>query len=265
MDEEYCRKYGPYALVTGASSGIGWAFAEELARRGLRLVLSARRVDRLEALAGDLEARFGTQSVICQADLAEPAAPGEILAATAGLDVGLVVSNAGFNMKGPHEAKSASSLAKLLTVNCHAPTQLAHGFIPRLKERGKGGIIFTSSVEGLLGVPYSAAYSSSKALLVALGEALWGELAGSGVDVLTLCPGATESESMRRRPLSGQDMQTLQAADEVAIRALDNIAHGPTYIPSEKYKAHFDELRAQPRQRVLLAMAGQLREVRPGN
>lgn len=160
------QRYGPVALVTGASSGIGWAFAEELAQRGFDLVLTARRRERLEELAEKLRAAHGVSAHVVQADLSDPAATAALTEATLEHDVGLLVSNAGFNIKGAFETKEASAMAKMLTVNCHAPMQLAHGFIPRLKARGRGGIIFTASVEGLIGCPYSTAYSASKALVV---------------------------------------------------------------------------------------------------
>jgi short-subunit dehydrogenase len=259
-DDEYRQRYGPVALVTGASAGIGRAFAEELARRGFDLVLTARRVERLDELAARMADAHGVRSRVIGADLSEPAAPASILRETGDLDVGLVVSNAGFNMKGGYETKSASSLAKLLMLNCHAPMQLAHGFIPRLEARGRGGMIFTSSVEGFIGTPYSTAYSASKALVNALSEGLWGELRGRGIDVLGLCPGATESEAMTERGLGGDTMQNLQSAREVARLALDNIAEGPTFVPNEQYKAMYDELLAQPRRGALVAMAESIKQ-----
>ncbi len=256
---EYRDRYGPVALVTGASAGIGWAFAEELARRGFDLILTARRVERLEELAARLAEAHGVKSTVVGADLSDPAAPERIIEGAAGSDVGLLVSNAGFNMKGAFETKSASSLTKLLMVNCHAPMQLARGFIPRLKARGKGGIIFTSSVEGFMGNPYSTAYSASKALVNALAEGLLGELHDSGIDVLSLCPGATESEATRLRPFGGEPMQNLQPAEDVARLGLDNVANGPAYIPREDYRASFEVLLAKPRRHALLEMAENMR------
>jgi short-subunit dehydrogenase len=258
-DKDYRERYGPIAVVTGASSGIGWAFAEELAERGFDLVLSARRTDRLEQLAERLESAHGTRSQIVRLDLAEPAAVPSLLQATAGRDVGLVVSNAGFNIRGAFETTDAEEMTAMLTVNCHAPMQLAHGFIPRLKARGKGGMIFTSSVEGLIGCPYSTAYSSSKALVVSLGEGLWGELLGSGIDVLTLCPGATESEATARYAEKYAAVPNLQPARDVARLALDNIANGPTYVPNDHYRAQFDQMTAMPRRDALTAMAGAMK------
>jgi short-subunit dehydrogenase len=259
MGETFLQRYGPVALVTGASSGIGWAFAEELATRGFDLVLSARRTERLEELAAKLKAAHGTKSQLCASDLTQPDAPAKPLAATAGTDIGLVVSNAGFNIRGLFENTDAGQMADMLTVNCHAPMQLAHGFIPRLKARGKGGLVFTSSVEGLIGCPFSTAYSATKALIVGLGEGLWGELRGTGVDVLTLCPGATESEATARYAEQYAAVPNMQPARDVARLALDNIASGPTFVPNAHYKAQFEQLTAMPRRDALTAMAGALK------
>lgn len=252
---EFAKRYGPVALVTGASSGIGVGFAEELAERGFDLALAARRVERLRALAQRLEAGHGIRTHVFETDLTRAAAPAELLAATEGLAIGLVVSNAGFGTKGPHERNDPSTLGDMLMVNCHAPLLLTHGFIPRLRARGRGGMILTASVEGFLGGPYSAAYSATKAMVIALGEALWGELSGSGVDVLTVCPGATESEAAAKQGIDPATMRNVQPAREVARLALDHLAEGPTYCPSEHYRALFDQILAMPRRDALRSMA----------
>jgi short-subunit dehydrogenase len=262
-NDEFTQRYGPAALITGASSGIGWAFAEELAGRGFDIVLAARRTGRLEELAAQLEAAHGTKSQIVEADLSRPDAPAQLLAATEGVNVGLVVSNAGFNIRGHFESTDAAQMAAMLTVNCHAPMQLAHGFLPRLKARGadggRGGIIFTSSVEGFIGCPFSTAYSATKALVIGLGEGLYGELAGTGVDVLALCPGATESEATAKYAEQYAAVPNMQPARDVARLALDNIANGPVYVPSAHYKAQFEALTAMPRAEAVVAMAAALK------
>lgn len=255
--EEFRETYGPIALVTGASSGIGLAFAEELAARGFDLVLVARRTDRLEALAQRLLSSCGVKTRVIGADLSDPNAPARLLEESEGSDIGLVVSNAGFNIKGAFESKDASAMAKMLTVNCHAPMQLAHGFIPRLKARGRGGLVFTASVEGLIGCPYSTAYSASKALVISLGEGLWGELQGTGVDVLTLCPGATESEATVNMPSAAN----LQSAADVARLTLDNLREGPTFVPHQHYRDMFEGLRTMPRRDALTRMAQSMKDL----
>lgn len=257
--ENFRERYGPVALVTGASSGIGTGFAEELAARGMNLVLAARRVDRLEEHKARLEAEHGIAVQVVQCDLADPQAPARLIADCEGLDIGLVVSNAGFGAKGRFEQIDAAVMAEMLTVNCHAQMQIAHGFLPKLKARGRGGLLLVSSVEGLMGGPFSAAYAATKALVVALGEGLWGELQGTGVDVLTLTPGATESEAAAKQGFDRAQMTNVQPARECAALALDNLANGPTFCPNPHYRALFERMTAMPRQQALLAMAQGMR------
>lgn len=259
---DFKERYGPVAVITGASSGIGWAFAEELAARGLDVVLAARRIDRLEALAQKLVDRHGISAGSLQIDLADPSAAAKLLHATEGLDVGLVVSNAGFGLKGDHADNDPQAMTEMLMVNCHVPMQLAHGFIPRLRARGRGGIIFTSSVEGLMGMPYSAAYSATKAFVIGLGESLWAELQPDGIDVLTLCPGATESEAAAKQGVDLSTMSDVMPAGECSRLALDNIAEGPTYISGDVHRARFEQLLALPRRQALIATAQAMKRFR---
>lgn len=254
-NDDFKRRYGPAALVTGASSGIGEAFAEALAARGLDVVMVARRLDRLEALAERLAKTHGVQARALQVDLVQAGAAQQMLDATRDLDVGLVVSNAGFGLKGEHAANDPQAMAEMLMVNCNVPMQLAHGFIPRLRARGRGGIILTSSVEGLIGCPYSTAYSATKALVVALGEGLWAELQPEGIDVLTLCPGATESEAAAKQGIDIAKLQNVMPAADVAELTLNNIQNGPTFISSPHYRASFEALLSMPRRDALKAMA----------
>ena len=257
---DFRTRYGPVGLVTGASSGIGKAFAEALSAKGLDLVLVARRIDRLNELAARLAAAHGNKAHAIQIDLALPDSAQRMLDATAEMDVGLVVSNAGFSMKGDHGGNPAALMTEMLMVNCHVALQLTCGFIPRLRQRGRGGIILTSSVEGLIGCPYSAAYGATKALVKSLGEGLWGELQPNGIDVLTLCPGATESEAAARSGMDITKLQNVMKAEDVVRLTLDNIRNGPTFISGEPYQAMFDKLLSLPRRDALRAIADGLRK-----
>ena len=256
---DFAETYGPVALVTGASSGIGKAFAEALAARSFDVVLVARRVERLEELAAQLSRDWAIKAHVLQVDLTDPSAAQTILYETRALDIGLVVSNAGFGMKGEHAANDRQAMADMLMVNCNVPMQLAHGFIPRLRGRGRGGLILTASVEGLIGCPYSAAYAASKALVVSLGEALWAELKPDDIDVLTLCPGATESEAAESQGIDLSTLQNVMSAEEVVRLTLENIRNGPTFISSDHYRASFDRLLSMPRRDALMAMAGAMK------
>ena len=125
---DFNTRYGPVALVTGASSGIGKAFAEALAAKGLDLVLAARRIDRLDELAAQLTVQHGIKAHVIRIDLALPDAAQRMLDATAAMDIGLVVSNAGFGMKGDHAGNQSAIMAEMLMVNCHVPPVVSDTF-----------------------------------------------------------------------------------------------------------------------------------------
>ena len=178
-------RYGPCALITGASSGIGDAFARQLAREGFDLVLVARRKERLDALVADLRASQsgGGNIDVLALDLTRPDFIDVIASFCRGRDIGLLVSNAGAGLKGAFDETPLEKKHAILELNCRAPMVLADAFIPRFKERGRGGLIITSSIESVVGFPFSATYAATKAFATSLGEGLWGELDGSGVDV----------------------------------------------------------------------------------
>lgn len=251
---EFKDRYGPVALVTGASSGIGAGFAEELAGRGLDLVVSARREDRLEDLAARLRAAHGVVVEVVVADLSDPGAPALLAAACQGRDIGLVVSNAGFSVRGYHESLDPAELTEMLMVDCYAPLHIAHRFLPGLKARGRGGLLMVSSIEALLGCPFSAAYSAMKALVSHFAEGLYAEAIGTGVDILACCPGATDTEAGARAGIDMARIPNLQQPRELAGLTLDNLANGPAFYPNAAYKAQFDAMLAMPKRDALAAM-----------
>jgi short-subunit dehydrogenase len=185
------------ALVTGASAGIGAAFADVLAANGYDLALTARRTDRLNALADRLSLRHGVQSLIISADLADPAAPEAILAQIAahGRQVDALINNAGYGLPGAFAATSWSQQADFLRVMTLAPCELAHRLLPGMVERRFGRIVNVASLAGLIsGAPGAALYGASKAFLVRFSQGLHLEMRDQGVHVSALCPGLTYSE-----------------------------------------------------------------------
>ncbi len=251
---EFQQRYGPCALVTGASSGIGLAFAELLATRGLDLVLVARREQRLQKLAEKLRSEHGIDVRVLSADLSDSEGIATIVVETEGMDIGLLISNAGFGLKGPHQLHPPKQLSEMLTVNCQAPMWLSHAFIPRLLQRGKGGILFTSSVEGFIGFPYSAAYAATKGFVNNLGEALWGELHPQGIDVLNLCPSSTDTEALDKQGIDKSQLDLMSPA-EVAQIGLAALADGPTIIAGEQNRQMVEGSLAMPRREALAMMA----------
>ena len=252
MSEDFSKRYGPWAIVTGASSGIGEAFAHSIARRGVRSLLLARRGDELERVAGDVEEATGVECVTHVADLADPRFIDALQERTRDLDVGLVVSNAGYNPVGSLEERKPQELCRILDVNCKAPLLLAHAFLPRLKTRGRGGFLMTGSFEGFFGVPYSAAYSASKNYVLAFGEALRGEHADTDIDVLVLAPSATDTAIIRARNL--QDLPGIMQPSEVAEFGLDQLHHGPVAVPGAHNREMLATFAAMPRTDAVVAM-----------
>ena len=222
-------RYGPWALVAGGSEGLGGAFASELARRGLNLILVARRPEPLAETAARLRREHAVEVVTVAADLALPGAAGQVEAAAAGREVGLLVANAAAAPAGPFLQASDAEVRMAVDLNCGAAALLAHRFLPPMAERRRGGLVLMSSLAGLQGVPGLAVYSASKAFLIGLGQALWAETRSAGVDVIVSCPGAVTTpgyQQAARRPAPGS-----QSPADVAAATLDALGHGFRVIP----------------------------------
>jgi len=224
-------KYGRYALITGASSGIGKEFAYQLAEKKINLILTARRKDRLLAIAKDIKNKYSVDVRIAISDLSKENFIEPIRKAASGLEVGLLINNAGYGLTGPFFKNERTRERDMIHVNCLAPTVLAHEFgLPMIK-RNRGGIIFVSSILGHFSTPFMSNYSATKAYNLMIGEALWYELKPSGVDVLVVAPGTTETEFA-----SVSNMRAISAMppSSVVKCALKNIGKKPVCIPGIK-------------------------------
>ena len=188
------KRYGEWALITGASAGIGKAFAEAIAAQGLNCVLVARRLDRLQELAGELQSRHGVECRCVKEDLADPASAQRVADAVGDLEVGLLVNNAGFGYAWRFEDSEPARMADMITLNCLTPALLTRLLVPGMVKRRNGGIILVGSVLGVIPSPYQSVYGATKAFDVALAESLFGEYETSGIDVLALCPSTTRTE-----------------------------------------------------------------------
>lgn len=254
-------RYGPWAVVTGASSGIGREAAVQLATAGLNLVLVARRADLLETLAADLRDRYGTEVTVAALDLAQRADVESVARLTGELDVGLLVAAAGHGTsRGFLDADLAHEL-NMLDVNAAATLMLAHRFGVRFARRGRGGMVLLSSVVAYQGVPGSAHYAATKAYVQSLAEGLHTEFAAHGVDVLAVAPGPVHSEFAAR---AGMTMsRALQPADVVtpALRALGRRA---TVAPGWLSKVLTWSLATLPRRTRVQVMGSVMKGMTPG-
>jgi short-subunit dehydrogenase len=211
-----------WALITGASSGLGALFARELAAQGAHLVLVARRAERLQALADELEAAHGVQVEVVPVDLTEAGAVQRVVEAATPDDrpLLLLLNNAGFGLHGDFVELSWARQQTMLTLNVTALTELCRRIAPAMVARGRGGILNVASMQGWLSAPHYAAYCGSKAYVRHFTEALHAELLGTGVHVTCLAPGVTRTEFLE---VAGHELDALQRlfvrAPEPVVRA----------------------------------------------
>ncbi len=248
MKDAFARKYGPWALITGASSGIGEALARKLAARGLSLVLAARRKDRLDALAAELGRAHGVEVRVVAVDLAQRDFLPAIEQATSGIEVGLLVNNAGFGHKGRFLDSDLDRQLEMLDVNCRASLVLAHAFGRKMAARHRGGIIFTSSTAAFQGTPFTSHYAATKGWGLQLAEGLACELRGEGIDVLALCPGPTDTEGPRRTGVDPAKIPVkMMTAEAVAAAALNALGKKAIVIPGLVNRLAYAAVRLTPR------------------
>lgn len=218
---------GSWALIVGASEGIGAAFAEELAARGGNIVAVARREPPLEALAGRL-ARHGVQVRVAALDAATP--EGIATLADAPEDIGLLVCNAALAPVGPFLDLSTAQLDAMLDLNCRAAVRLAHAYGRRMVARGGGGIVLLGSLAGYQGSAVVTHYAATKAYLRVLAEGLWAELGPQGVDVIAACPGPVDTPTFAASRPAGAG-RLASTPGQVARETLAALGRQPVVIP----------------------------------
>lgn len=191
------EKYGGWALITGASSGIGEQFARRFADEGMNLLLIARRKERLDKLAEELISKNKIDVITVQVDLTEDNFIEKLKTYTNNLDIGILVNNAGFGSTGEFAKVAALHEINMVKLNCLAPTILTHHIVPEMIKRKRSAIIFLGSVVSFQPTPYMATYSATKVFNTFMGEALWWELKKYNIDVLAINPGGTNTEFQR--------------------------------------------------------------------
>ena len=226
---DFKSKYGPWALVAGASEGLGAAFAEELAKRGLNLILIARRLDKLELLANDLKNKYKIETRFQSLDLADFQQVGNYISQL-NIPVGLMVYNAAFAPIGYFEEIPEESLEKIINVNIKTPLLLSKLMSTQMTARRKGGIVLMSSLAGTQGTPKLAAYAATKSFNAILAEGLWKELKKYDIDVIASVAGAIRTPGYQNAQNTKDAPGTLDAS-EVAIKTLNALGKVPVTIP----------------------------------
>jgi uncharacterized protein len=221
------NRYGPWALVIGGSEGVGAEFARQLAAAGFKLVLTARKLEPLEALKAELEAG-GTEVRIVAADLKQRDVLGQVRKATDDIEVGLLVFNAGANdTRGNFVDLPAEVTDGVIAINVHGHADFSRHYGAAMVKRERGGIILTGSLGGYMGSATLAAYTAAKAFSRVFTESLWAEMAPLGVDVLHLNIGFTATPAMARLNMP---VEFAEPCENVAREGLENIANGPVWI-----------------------------------
>ena len=265
-DASFADRYGPWALVAGASDGTGAAFAHAVAERGVNVLLLARRRAMLEDLAAEIESKRGVTAHALAVDLSQPDAFATVRAATDSLEVGMVMYNAGADpVNEAFLAYDVEPALSMIQRNCVVPTQMCHHFGSLMQARGRGGIVLVSSAAGLLGMPTMATYGGTKAFDIVLAESLWAELHGRGVDVLAPILGATDTPALRlilakRGVLADPDgdismVPNVVSAAEVAEGIVANLTNGPTWYAGDFVRERSEHLRSMPRNDAVRAVA----------
>ncbi len=251
----FAGQYGPWALIAGASEGTGAAFARRLAQQGINLLLVARRPDPLDALASELESEHDIETRTASVDLTSYDAPAKLVELSAGLDVGMVLFNAGATTRfDSFYDWPAGDLAAMINMNCHTVALAAHHFAPGLRRRGRGAIVLIGSMAGFAGSSHHGIYNATKAFDWVLAEGLWQELGPDGVQALILVLGATDTPSHQRMGVDFSD-QTVMDPDDVAIEGLSNLHSGPVYIVGEHNRAILNYILTSDRAAVVSAMS----------
>jgi short-subunit dehydrogenase len=244
MHKQWKQRYGTWAVVTGASSGIGKEMARQLAAAGMNLLLVARRAGELDALRAELESTWQVEAVSVPLDLTAQGAASSVAEIATGRDVGLLVNAAGFGLGGTMLNHALEDELAMVDLNCRASFELTYLFARRFVARGGGGIILFSSIVAFQGVPRSANYAATKAYIQSLGEALADELAPHKIDVLVTQPGPTESGFAAR---AGMTMGKAENPATVAAQTLAALGHKSRVTPGTLSKVLLWSLSTAPR------------------
>jgi short-subunit dehydrogenase len=256
---DYTKRYGRWAVITGASAGIGLEFARALAARGVSCVLAARRGERLAAVAEELKKSHGVDARVVEVDLASAEGPDLLADAVADLDVGMLVSNAGIGYAGRFDKQDLSRLRQMVALNCTAHVSLVSRLLPGMLANRRGAVVILGSVAGRQPLPFHGVYSATKAFDLLFGEALWAEVRDRGVDVLVVQPGPVATEFEHAAGEERQNPAHDESPQSVVESALDVLGHQPSVVTSWFNALRANASRFVPRT-ITVFLAGELME-----
>jgi uncharacterized protein len=265
-EPSFAGKYGPWALITGSASGIGAEFARQIAARGVNLVLADIQAGMLRKCAAELRKQYPVEARTVTVDLSKPDFMRLIRPAVKDIEIGLLVNNAGYGSAGAFMRTEVKVMRDTIAVNCRAPMELSRELGPSMTDRGRGGMIFLSSSSALQGAPIIANYAGTKAYNLVLAEGLWDELRGSGVDVLALCPGATNTPAMAKSGARIDNVPGMPFMEPGAVvtEALEALGRRPGHVPGRMNRcAAFVMSRLMPRAAAVVMLGKNTRKLYP--
>ena len=238
---DFLTRYSQWGLVAGAAEGIGAAYCEELAKKGMNVILVDMKKDEMEAHARHLENTYGIITKKLLADLSDPGAPAKCMDMIMEVNCRLLIYNAAYSRVKPFLSAAPDELDLYVNVNARTPVRLVHAFAAYLKQGTMtGGILLMSSLAGLWGTRLVASYSGTKAFNLALAEALHHELKPSGIDVHVVCAGATASPGyLETRPSYGFIRPSVMKPERVAAIAIRNLGKKTLIIPGTNNKMSY--------------------------
>lgn len=256
---DYTKRYGRWAVITGASAGIGLEFARALAARGVSCVLAARRGERLASVAEELQKSHGVEARVVEVDLATAEGPDALADAVADLDVGMLVSNAGIGYAGRFDKQDLTRLRQMVALNCTAHVTLVSRLLPAMLANRRGAVLILGSVAGRQPLPFHGVYSATKAFDLLFGEALWTEVRDRGVDVLVVQPGPVATEFEQAAGEERQNPARDESPQSVVESALDALGRQPSVVTTWFNALRANASRFLPRT-VTLFLAGEIME-----
>lgn len=251
--KELLSRYGPWAIVTGASSGIGKELAKELAACGFQLIINARNYENLRAVALELESTYGVTILPVAADLATAAGTEAVIRSAMDKNIGLLVAAAGYGISGKFSDSSVHTEVNMLRTNCESVLQLTHHFGRYFMQQKRGGIVLFSSIVAFQGVPLAAGYAASKAYIQSLAEGLAPEFKKYNVDILAAAPGPVRSGFANR---ANMKMNMALHPGQIAVPVLRALGRQTTVFPGTLSKVLICALMTAPRQLKIKIMAG---------
>ena len=230
MKNDWKKRYGDWAIVTGASSGLGVDFVRQLARKGMNIILVARRVDMMIAIAEEVENECNVKTQVIGQDLIESDAVDNIRKEVGDKEIGVLINNAGYGALGKFHENDYDYQVEMVTLNCVVPVALTHAFIEPMVKRGKGAVIFLASTAAYQGVPFFSVYAATKSFNLFRAEGLWGEYRKQGIDIMGLSPGYTATEFQSHAHIKRNKGPAPAKSENVVELAIRRLGKRPSVI-----------------------------------